>query len=226
MTRFVLNCVRQRVLTNSLQDRLEEKLRAIARRELGESKPDPRIESLRSQIHEVRRKKDIASNNLAMAEGADQYKAIASVFEKWRKEEVRLESELRQAETSVAKPLDLDVEVEASLKTMERLAVSAPADDDFVAAGNLFQALNVRLFLDFVETKPKKRVVNVLSRGVVTFGMAPPPVTLYEGPTGRRALHANLLAAKSSQIPETLANSQDPARGGKSLGNISRGERI
>ena len=226
MTRFVLNCIRQRVLSSSELGQLEEKLRVIAQRELGDSKLDPRLESLRSQLAAVRRKRDTVATNMAMADNPDQYKAIAAVFDTLSKEEFRRDAELKAIEATVKRPVEIQAEVDAALKTIERLAVSEPDADDLSAAGDLFRALNVRVFLDFRETKPKNRIVNVLSKGVVTFGMAPAPVTLYEGPTGRRALQANSRPVSISDQSERLAISQDPAQGGESLGNISRGERI
>ena len=77
----------------------------------------------------------------------------------------------------------------------------------------------------FEEVQRKKRTVNHVSGGVVTLGAAPPPVALYEGPTGRRALNSQMPAA--GVLLPAGAESEEPigpGREGTSLGNVSRGE--
>ena len=64
---------------------------------------------------------------------------------------------------------------------------------------------------------------------MVTFGSAPPPITIYEGPTGRQKLSGSVTALvtepdshKLSLVPKPFG----PGREGDSLGNVSRGDRI
>jgi hypothetical protein len=87
--------------------------------------------------------------------------------------------------------------------------------------------VNLRLFLRFEQMEVKNRKLNKLASGVVTFGSAPPPITLYEGPTGRREVKgpASLedTGPCSSQTPLSPAP-LDPGREGSSLGNVRRGE--
>jgi len=63
---------------------------------------------------------------------------------------------------------------------------------------------NARLFLRFQRVLVKKRVLNKLCGGVVTFGTAPPPVELYRGPTVRRALKHNVSATIVAAEPGKL----------------------
>src|SRR5262249_14898081 len=110
---------------------------------------------------------------------------------------------------------------------LDRMAELAADVTDLRSVGELFSRLNARLFLRFEEVRPNKRVVNRASSGVVTFGVSPPPVALYEGPTGRRALEGRVGApgCKSGG----LTHASEPCgsdRGGESLGNVNRGERI
>lgn len=74
----------------------------------------------------------------------------------------------------------------------------------------------------------KQRVVNRLSGGVVTFGTAEPPVPLYEGPTARKPIKSEAAAAIAVQSGEDvpLPSPVGSGREGKSLGNVSRGDRI
>ena len=88
--------------------------------------------------------------------------------------------------------------------------------------------VNAKIFASFEPAKLKKRVVNRLSGGVVTFGTAAPPVPLYEGPTTRKRIMGEMAAAIAVQsggdVP--LPNPVGSGREGKSLGNVSRGDRI
>jgi hypothetical protein len=64
--------------------------------------------------------------------------------------------------------------------------------------------------------------------GVVTFGNAAPPITIYNGSTGRKELKgpAGVLAGPPSPESHTLPDHADPGREGNSFGNISRGDWI
>lgn len=60
--------------------------------------------------------------------------------------------------------------------------------DDLTAVTEAFGMVNVRVFLAFEKVQPKKRIVNRIRCGQIAFGATKPPVELYKGPTGRRAL--------------------------------------
>ena len=182
-------------------------LEEIAERELGAARPEGRAEGLRSELAEVCRRREKAAGNMALAEGPAQFQAIAAVFEGLVQEEARLRAGVDEAERATAVPVDLEGEVEATLATSDRLAESVPDADDLAASGELFRAQNARLFLEFKEVKPKRRVVNEVKGGLVTFGTAPAPMALYEGPTGRRALKAGQQGCNTepSKIVRSLA---------------------
>jgi hypothetical protein len=222
----VIDCIRQRVLTSSFRERLTEKLRAIAERELGNNKSDGEVERLRSKLSEAQRRRDKAAENLALADGPGQFRAVAAVFEGFGLEVSRLEADLAAAQASTARPTTFETEVEAALAMADRLADSGPDPDDMEAAGELFRALNVRLFLGFKEVKPKKRSINVVAGGVVTFGAAPAPVALYAGPTGRRALKSRVGLEPFSSPLGGSKEVEVPDVGGRSLGNVGRVETI
>jgi hypothetical protein len=183
-TRFLLGCVRQRVLTPSFRAKLETKLRAIAARELGSPRPDQAVETKRAALAETRRKRERAAQNLALAEDETQYKAVAAVFDQLKREEAVLETELLQAEQAARPAVDAEAEVAAALGALDRMGELAADPTNLGAIGELFWRLNARLFLKFREVRTMNRVAG----GVMTFGATPPPVPLYEGPTGRRAL--------------------------------------
>jgi hypothetical protein len=121
----------------------------------------------------------------------------------------------------------METEISAALAGLDRMA-ELPADHtDLQSIGDLFLRLNARLFLRFEEVQRNKRTVNRVSGGVVTFGSSPPPVDLYEGPTGRRALGgmagpADFESAEFAQASEPCGSGRE----GESLGKVNRGERI
>ena len=73
---------------------------------------------------------------------------------------------------------------------LDRLGEQASVCQDLASIGQLFGQLQARLFLRFAEVRGKKRTVNQVAGGVVTFGETAAPVVLYEGPTGRRQYKA------------------------------------
>jgi hypothetical protein len=185
-TRFLLGCVRQRLLAPKLKAGMEQRLRAIAERERTRARPDADLVARQAALAAVRDQRERAGKNLALAEGPEQYRAVAAVFEQLQKQEKALENEVRQLEQVVGQVPDIDAEVSAALVGLDRMADLAANPSDLGGVGQLFRQLNARMFLRFMEGRLKKRIVHKVASGVVTFGTTPPPVALYEGPTGRR----------------------------------------
>jgi len=183
-TQFVLGCVRQKVLAPAFRSKLEAKVREIAESELGSPRPDQRLAIKRAALAEVSRKRERAARNMALAEDQSQYRAIAVVFEELRDEEQKLDAEVRELMAEAVPALDIEAEVKAAMACLEDLGQLAIDPTNLGAIGELFRRLNVRLFLLFREERQKKRVVNRISGGVVTFGATVPPVTLYDGSSG------------------------------------------
>jgi hypothetical protein len=80
-TRFLLACVRQRFLAPARRTRLEQKVRAIAQREQTRARPDSLLAAQQAALAGVQAKRERAGQNLALAEGPDQYQAVAHIFE-------------------------------------------------------------------------------------------------------------------------------------------------
>jgi hypothetical protein len=224
-TRFLLSCIRQRLLTPGFRSRLERRIRQLADRNRDQDGKRSVATTTRAALAELTRKRDRIAMNLALAENPEQHKAIATIFDQVSHEEKDLEFQLREAEKSVKNTPDLENVISAALEDFDHLADLAANDTDLGAAGEVFRQLNARLFLRFKEVQQKNRSVNKVAGGVVTFGSSPPPVTLYEGPTGRRALQGR--AATAGYLPEVLALpsvSCGDVREGQSLGNVNRGD--
>jgi hypothetical protein len=227
-TRFLLGCVRQRLLAPALKVRLEQKLRAIAERERSRRRPDTDLRAKQAALAAVRDKRKRAGENLGLAEGPEQFRAVAAVFEQLQKQEKALEGEVRQLEQVVGQVADVDGEVAAALVGLERMADLAASSSDLGSVGQLLRQLNARMFLRFMEARWKTRTINKVAGGVVTFGTTPPPVALYEGPTGRRHVKGPTApeGATGPCSPESPGGPGNvPGGEGDSLGNVRRGER-
>jgi len=75
--------------------------------------------------------------------------------------------------------------VASALTLLRRLTGWAAQAEDYLAVGELFRQVNVKLFARFREVPVQKRVLNKLVGGVVTFGASAPPGEIYSGPTAR-----------------------------------------
>jgi hypothetical protein len=228
-TRFVLGCVRQRLLAPALRSRLEQKLRALAVRECSPGPSEAALSSRRAALASLRGKRERAGENLALAEGPEQYRAVAAVFEQLRHQEQALALEVHRLEQLLANKSDTDAEVAAALAVLDRLGEQASLSPDLGSIGQLFHQLPARLFLRFVEVRKKKRTVNQVAGGVLTFGDTAPPVVLYEGPTGRRhvqgpATPVGIAGPNSPKLPPLPGAS--PGGEDNSLGNVHRGDWI
>jgi hypothetical protein len=102
--------------------------------------------------------------------------------------------------------------------------------DDLGSARQIFDLLNARLFLGFHPVKVKKRTLNKIAGGVVTFGNAPPPIDVYEGPTARRKIKGSAASVAAGpgerHLPPPPECTIGSGREGKSLGNGNRGDWI
>ncbi len=93
----------------------------------------------------------------------------------------------------------------------------------------MYRQVDVKLFLRFQEVQVGKRMLNKLLSGVVNFGSTPPPISMYEGRTGRREIKSPASSEDTGPCsPRTslLPGSLDPGKEGDSLGNVHRGDWI
>lgn len=168
-TRFVLGCVRQRLLAPALRARLEQKLRALAARERSAGQSEATLSAQRAALASVRSKRERAGENLALAEGPEQYRAVAAVFEQLRQQEQALAAEVRRLKQLVGRASNAEAEVAAALGVLDRLSGQASDGADLGSVGQLFGQLQARLFLRFAEVRGKKRTLNKVAGGVLTF---------------------------------------------------------
>ena len=148
-SRFVLACLRQRVLSPTAMARLKTRLRELAAAE-GDEDPDRRPrEALEAELASVERKFATVGRNLALAETPEERQVTAAVFGELRESRSRLERQLEGLRpTKVVS--DQEREVEAALAGLDRLhelAVAAASEGEAIA--ELFRRVDARLYLRF-----------------------------------------------------------------------------
>jgi hypothetical protein len=229
-TRFMLSCIRQRLLSPTLLAKLECRFRELVRQEAAVTEPSRELTEKRAALAKVDMDLEKVSKNLALAETPDQYKAIAAVFDGLKTRRVRLEADIAVTESAAPRKTDLESEVRAAMELARRLTALAGSPTGIKAAGEVFRLTNARLFLGFRPVPEKNRTLNRVIGGVATFGTAPAPAPIYEGPTGRerikgpKATEVGRATRDSDSIPTesvTVVGMED-----ESLGNVSRGDWI
>jgi hypothetical protein len=222
--RFVLSCIQQRALTPQRLRKLEARIRQLADGEQRDNQQQQEIARKRAELAEVEPQRDQASNNLARAKTDEQYQAIATVFDQLSKQVASLQAEIVAAEARTTTANEADSAVDAAMAIIHQMTNLVREGEDLVSARQLFGLVNVRLFIGFQSVKVGKRELNKIQGGMVTFGNAPPPIDIYEGPTVRSKVKNSIVSAAIGS-GETRKPSP-PKVGGKdkSLGNVSRGE--
>jgi DNA invertase Pin-like site-specific DNA recombinase len=221
--RFLLACLRQRVLAPGLLSKLEGRLLQLAERETSPDGPAQELASKKAQLVELAGQLKRAKRNLALAATDEQFRAVAEVQKELQEQHAALEGAIKALQQGRGGALDPKDEVAKALALLGRLTELAGDEGNYASVGEVFRQLNVRLFLRFGEEQVKKRKLHKLVSGVVTFGSAAPPIRPYEGPTGRRMIKdpAASVAAGSGDSGVT-SQPGFTGREGDSLGNVGR----
>jgi hypothetical protein len=227
-SRFIAQHLRDLVVTSSrLRTKVQARVEELFKGRLAESgSPDPRV-ALEGQLATVKEELATVKRNLALAKTDAVFAAVSETFAELTSEKNVLAQKLATAST---RHVSEGVEAEAAraMKVLDQLPLLVSDPANLGALTRAFNLVNVKIFASFQPTQLKKRVVNRLSGGVVTFGTAEPPVALYEGPTARKRIKSEVAAAIAVQSGEDvpLPGPVGSGREGKSLGNVSRGDRI
>lgn len=227
-TRFLLAAIRQRILAPTIRANLEERIRQLAKLDMAESNHDSDGPRIRAQLKTVERDLERVVRNMAHAATTGQSRAMAPEFDRLIQRQKDLEAELRRHENERPKTRDLEAEVASAMEVVQQLPRLADDGTNLAAIGQLFTDLNARVFCRFQPVRLNKRTVNHLAGGVATFGNAPPPIEPNDGPTDPRRVKGSGKTAPGT-VPDSGPAPQDeryPALEGKSLRNVSRGDRI
>ena len=206
---------------------LEKRIRALGVADAQDGKLSQAILRKRKKLAETVREQDLVAKNLARAKNEAQYEAIASEFERLSEQAQSLEKEIALAEGASKDNRDVDSAVEDAMSIVRQLPNLVNQGQDLGAARRLFELLNVRLFLRFHQVRPKRRVLNKVKGGVLTFGDADPPVAIYEGPTARNKVKEAMRGdTEPGERPVPPQSTVSFGGEKEALGNVNRGDRI
>ena len=225
---FLLCCLGQKMLTGGMIGKLKIRLRELAEEELGRQPCDQELNFKKAELERVERDLAMAKLNMARADSDEHYRAVADVYDDLRRQHSALSDKVAALATKASAGTDTEAEAQAAWAAIDRLPDLVDDQADLTALGEAFRTVNAQLFLKFQPVQAKKRTLNVLAGGVVTFGATPPPIPLYEGPTGRRPVKKAMAAPIAAQPRGDVTLLDDPGSGREvnSLGNVSRGDRI
>jgi hypothetical protein len=195
-SRFVLACLRQRVLNPSTLAKLKARLNELATAGQEDDPAQRQLEADRAELAALRRKVEKVAENMALAESREERDATAAVFRKLKNQEAAIEQRVA-AHRPATPQVDPQHQVEAALGALDRLSQSVAAGDaSWAAVGDVFTQTNAKLYLRFAEVEKGRKKFNVPAGGVVTFGSTPPPGPLYTGPTDRPIIRKMLAAGE------------------------------
>ncbi|MGY8771440.1 MAG: recombinase family protein [Pirellulales bacterium] len=230
-TKFILSCIRQRLLTPQNMKQLENRILELASNSNIRTQNSTELNQMRSRLLDIEKQIEQATQNLARARSDEQYQAISSVFDQLTEHSKAVKKEITTLESLHDTTVDQKSAIESAINIIHQLPKIADESENHEVAKKLFDLLNVRLFLGFQSVQVKKRKLNKLSHGVVTFGSAPAPIDIYNGSTARKNVRTpTAIDAAGVNLEEisskTTNNVVSSNREDKSLGNVSRGDRI
>jgi len=228
-TRFVLRAIRQRLLDGNRLRKLQDKIEARARAELQSSAQDTKLDAKRAEFAQLQGQLARIQKNLALAESDELFRSISEVFTELKSSAQRVEREVASLERLSQVPSSVETEVAIAFEIIARLSELAGDASNLAALSQLFKQVNVQVYLLFLPVKKRRRTENKMTGGVLTWGNAPSPIQKYQGPTGRGQLR--LATSQRTDSPDAINGSGktdvvDSGGRDRSLGNVSRGDRI
>ncbi len=223
-TRFVLSSIRQRVFSASAMKKLEAKIKVLASSGRGVVDAAGERVDLIQELAKSRHRKEIIGKNLALAENPDQFRAISQSFEEAGRDVQRLEDHLRSLPTAL-QTTDPASEVEAAMKVIHRLReFGADATPENMGVTDLIRKVDARLYLKFDRVEQGRRVMCLISGGVLTFGQTPPPVPMYHGKTDRAIVRQMMAAGESvsAGLGKSSSDTLDTGAEVRGSGNVQR----
>ncbi len=218
-TKFALSCVQQILMRPGFADRLREKLQRLAEQSTSDSSQTQELKRLQSQLVLTASDRKKAAKNMALADSQVQSSAMKEVFDELMQREHELTRQIESLAGSVG-PRTPEEQIDQLMRVVENLQDLAKNTDDLAAVGHLFGQLNLRLFFQFQQVQLKKRFVNRVAGGQVTFGNAAPPVDLYAGRTDTQSVKSALCSVETLEINSVSDEEVN------SLRNVNRGDRI
>ena len=121
-TRFMLGCLRQRLLSPTLLPKMEQRFRELAAQEQDNLEADRAIAELRAELAGMHADLKMVSDNLARAKTDAQYDAISTTFDELSSREALLGERIAEQESRAQRPGNVDTEIAEALNIVRRLA--------------------------------------------------------------------------------------------------------
>ncbi|HTQ40929.1 MAG TPA: recombinase family protein [Pirellulales bacterium] len=226
-TQFVLGYIRQQVISPRMLSKIENKLRELAARDGYAQKPASGTSAQKTELATVVANLDAVKRLKDLPQDEAQRSTMVALAKNLQERHDALVAEIAASEVEATAVVDTEAEVKKALMLVCQIDKLATDSENLAAVTKLFNLVNARLFLRFVAVRPKKRVVNRICGGIVTFGSAPAPIEIYCGQTSRKHIKNSQTAADAVAPGEkTLPGSFQSDGKDESIGNVNRGERI
>ncbi|MBN1855257.1 MAG: recombinase family protein [Pirellulales bacterium] len=226
-SRFVLSCIRQKLCMPGTLMKMKKRLQELALRDQEEKPQDKELSRKKASLAEMHNDLAIVTRNMARARSDEQYSAMAAEFDQLQSRMNGLQGEIAAEEERPV--VDSQAEIQAALNLLDQLTDLAVKGENLDTIRQLFEIVNARLFLRFRPIPMKKRQINQITGGVLTFGTTPPPIECYQGPTNRKRIKGpgtvvvpRLGVEKDNPLPKTCVGGKED----NSLGNANRGDWI
>jgi hypothetical protein len=191
MIPFLLKCIRQRIFSPAMLSKLHERVKSLIEEEYGFQQSDSNRKALAKALTKAQAEVKNAARNLALLKDSTQIVLVQEVLKEMQTKVSQLEAQLHVS--PLKERGTIEAEVEKAMSRLSQVHEDAADPNDGTAITELFTALNVRVFCQFIETMRKGRKTNRLLGGMITFGLHPDPVSTYQGPTGRGIIKHTLV---------------------------------
>jgi hypothetical protein len=224
-TRFVLGSLQQLLQQPTAMSKLRARLEELAAAGSTEDPVRREFEAASAELARVRKDLTKVSRNMALAETPEERAATAAVFRELKARESALEVRVNSV-PKVLPAVSTQKEVEAALGVMNRLNERVGREgEDLGGLTEVFAAVDAKLYLRFAQEERGRRHFSVPAGGVLTFGSAPAPGPLYDGPTDRALLRKRIAAGEPvTAVPGCVASgASDAGQGVEGSANVQRG---
>ena len=222
-SRYVLAMINQRILNPTRLSQIEKRIRELAADKKAPKANQGLRKKVMKEIHQNKIDLGLAKKNLALCKSAAQRQAVEEVFDELIQKQMRLEQEIQQIPEPCHASIDDEIDRALSVLLDLREKVHGPDQDIQSSTTDLFDGLNVQLYLSFKEVhQPRK--MNKLSGGQLTTGAHDPVVLLYSGPTDKpyiltKIKEGNVSTLTAGESKAIVKRCQPTGLEGGSLGN-------
>lgn len=161
--KLALGAIQQRILTPSLLQQLEERLRIRVAELTVQPQTNKQLDRLQSELREVQTHRKKAVRNFAVADTSKLAEEVQTIIKELSNHEAQLNREISQF--SESRPSTSANEVlESALELVRQIPELADDDQNLADIGQAFRILNLQMFVRFQPIQKRKRVENESQR--------------------------------------------------------------